>query len=161
LNGAGREQMDGGGDAPESSGHGPQVVTDGEFAGWLTWRGSDPFEDQSGPYYFREEPDGSVLCAFRAERKHMNGGGFMHGGCLLTFADFCLFGIAYRELKDHRSVTVSLNGEFLGPSTEGELIECRGEVVRNGGLVFLRGLVSTSDRPLLNFSGVVKKLKAR
>lgn len=157
----GVNSMDGGGEAPQSGGHGPQVVQDGEFAGWLAWRGLDPFEDQSGPYVFREEPDGSVLCAFRAERKHMNGGGFMHGGCLLTFADFCLFAIAHRELKDHRSVTVSLNGEFLGPSTEGELIECRGQVVRDGGLVFIRGLVTTGERPLLNFSGVVKKLRPR
>jgi hypothetical protein len=102
-----------------------------------------------------------VLCAFRAERKHMNGGG-LHARRLP--ADLRrLLPVRHRlpGAEDHRSVTVSLNGEFLGPSTEGELIECRGEVVRNGGLVFLRGLVSTSDRPLLNFSGVVKKLKAR
>jgi acyl-coenzyme A thioesterase PaaI-like protein len=91
----------------------------------------------------------------------MNGGGFMHGGALLTFADFSLFALGEHVLKDHRSVTVSLNGEFAGSATVGELIECRGEVVRDGGLVFLRGVVSTSGRPLLNFSGIVKKLKPR
>lgn len=152
--------MDGGGDRPETTWNGPREVTEGEFAGWMAWPG-DPFEDQSGPFYFRDEPDGSVLCAFRAERKHMNGGGFMHGGCLLTFADFSLFAIGHRVLEGFRSVTVSLNGEFLGPSTIGELIECRGEVVRDGGMMFVRGLITTGERPLLNFSGVVKKLKRR
>ena len=34
------------------------------------------------------------VCAFLAEKKHMNGGEFMHGGCVMTFADFCLFVIA-------------------------------------------------------------------
>ena len=136
-------------------------MTEGEFAGWMAWPGLDPFEDQSGPFFFREQDDGSVRCAFRAERRHMNGGGFTHGGCLMTFADFSLFAIAYRELKAVHSVTVSLNGEFVGPSAVGDLIEAEGQVVRDGGLVFIRGLVSTSGRPLLNFSGVVKKLKPR
>ena len=136
-------------------------MTEGEFAGWMAWPGLDPFEDQSGPFFFRAQDDGSVRCAFRAERRHMNGGGFTHGGCLMTFADFSLFAIAYRELKAVHSVTVSLNGEFVGPSAVGDLIEAEGQVVRDGGLVFIRGLVSTSGRPLLNFSGVVKKLKPR
>lgn len=154
--------MDGGADQPRDvSWEGPRTITEGEFAGWMAWPGLDPFEDQSGPFHFREEPDGSVRCAFRAERRHMNGGGFTHGGCLLTFADFALFAIAYRELTDTRAVTVSLNGEFAGASVAGDLIEATGEVVRDGGLVFVRGLVSTSGRPLLNFSGVVKKLRSR
>lgn len=154
--------MDGGGEQPRDvTWSGPQRVAEGEFAGWMAWPGLDPFEDQSGPFYFREEADGSIRCAFRAEPKHMNGGGFMHGGCLLTFADFSLFALAVRELKDHRSVTVSLNGEFAGSASVGELVECTGEVVRDGGLVFIRGLVSTSGRPLLNFSGIVKKLRPR
>jgi acyl-coenzyme A thioesterase PaaI-like protein len=127
----------------------------------MGWPGLDPFEDQSGPFYFREQADGSVRCAFRAEAKHMNGGGFTHGGALLTFADFALFALAFKELQNHRSVTVSLTGEFTGPSQVGDLIECAGEVVRDGGLVFIRGLITTSGRPLLNFSGVVKKLKPR
>lgn len=152
---------DGGGEDVHTPGHGPRRHVGGEFDGWLTWAGHDRFEDQSGPYFFRYEADGSVLCAFRAEAKHMNGGGFMHGGALLTFADFCLFAIGERVLKDHRSVTVSLNGEFAGSCVAGDLVECRGEVVRDGGLVFLRGVVSTGGRPLLNFSAIVKKLKPR
>jgi acyl-coenzyme A thioesterase PaaI-like protein len=30
----------------------------------------------------------------------MNGGGFMHGGCIMTFADACLFSLATKELEE-------------------------------------------------------------
>ena len=140
----------------------PQPVTEGEFAGWQSWKGSDPFEDQSGPFFFKVLEDGTVHCAFRAERKHMNGGGFMHGGCMLTFADFSLFAFAHKELEGVHSVTVSLNGEFIGPANEGDLIEATGEVIKAGGsLIFLRGLVSTGGKPMLSYSGVVKKVRKK
>lgn len=53
---------------------GPRLIGEGDWAGWHYWGDSDPFEHQSGPYYFRDEPDGTVRCAFRAEKQHMNGG---------------------------------------------------------------------------------------
>ena len=139
----------------------PVRIEGGEWDGWWTWRGSDPFEDQSGPYYFREE-GGLVRCAFRAERKHMNGAGFMHGGCMMTFADFALFAIAWNVLSGIKAVTVSLNGEFMGPAAIGDLVEATGEVVRDGGsMVFVRGMMSTGGKPMLNFSGVIKKIRGR
>lgn len=148
--------MDGGNEVS----NGPQLVTQGEWAGWRHWSG-DPFETQSGPYYFREE-EGRIRCAFRAERKHMNGGNFMHGGCAMTFADFALFSIADHVLKDERAVTVTLNGEFIGPAHEGDLVEATGEVIKAGkSMVFIRGLVSTGGNPVLSFSGVVKKIRRR
>lgn len=155
--------MDGGDDIQGY--HGPTDVTGGPWAGWRTWTGMDAFEDLTGPFYYREE-DGRVRCAFRAERKHMNGGGFMHGGCMMTFADFCLFALSQpvREKSGDHSpmVTISLNGEFIGPASEGELIEATGEVIRAGGsLMFLRGLIKTGDRPMMSFSGVIKKVKRR
>lgn len=149
--------MDGGNEIP----NGPKLITEGEWAGWRSWTG-DPFETQSGPYYFREEEDGSIRCAFRAERKHMNGGGFMHGGCMLTFADFALFGLADAHLKDSHAVTVSLNGEFVGPAHEGDLVEATGEVVKAGkSMVFVRGLISTGGEAMMSFSGVIKKVARR
>lgn len=150
--------MDGGNEIAS----GPRLVQAGDWAGWSTWSGMDPFEDQSGPFYFREDENGRVTTAFRAETKHMNGGGFMHGGCMMTFADFSLFAIAWKELADSRAVTVSLNGEFVGPARPGDLITGTGEVIKAGGsLLFIRGLISTGTGPMLNFSGVVKKIRGR
>ena len=150
--------MDGGNDAPS----GPRLVETGDWAGWRTWSGMDPYEDQSGPFYFKEDDAGRVTTAFRAEKKHMNGGGFMHGGCMMTFADFSLFAISWKELGAQHAVTVSLNGEFLGPARPGDLVTATGEVTKAGGsLLFVRGLVSTGSSPMLNFSGVIKKIRSR
>ena len=84
-------------DVLDTTGYTPQKMTTGEFAGWTHWA-HDPFESRSGPFYYRTEENDEIVCAFRAEDRHMNGAGFMHGGCLMTFADFALFGIATREL---------------------------------------------------------------
>ncbi|HWA62128.1 MAG TPA: PaaI family thioesterase [Caulobacteraceae bacterium] len=137
-----------------------ELITDGEWAGWTIWS-SDPFELHAGPFYTKRDETG-VVCAFKAERKHMNGGGFMHGGCLMTFADYAIFAIAGDALDGTGSVTASMNSEFIDGAREGELIEARGEVVRNGGsLVFLRGQVSTGGRTLLNFSAIIKKVRRK
>jgi len=154
--------MEGGGEPRD---RGPRQETEGDWARWWIWRGSEPYEDMTGPFYFREEDQGKVRCAFRVERKHLNGGGALHGGAMMTFADVCLFAISYpvrkaRGDQDHH-VTVSLNGEFVGPAVEGDLVEAVGEVVRAGGsLSFIRGLMSTSGKPVMSFSGVVKRVKS-
>jgi uncharacterized protein (TIGR00369 family) len=137
----------------------PIEITEGEWAGWRIWS-SDPYELLSGPFYCRQGEDGGMVCAFRAEGKHMNGGGFMHGGCLLTFADYALFCIGAEALAGSGSVTASLNGEFIDAAQVGEVIEARGEVIRAGAsLVFIRGMISTAGRPLMNFSAIVKKVR--
>lgn len=139
----------------------PIVVTDGEWAGWSIWRGGDPYEDLAGPFYFRDEPDGTTRCAFRVEKKHLNGSGFLHGGCIMTFADYSLFVIG-RHALDQRAVTATLNGEFVGAVSEGDLVESTGEVVKAGrSMVFMRGLITTGGEPVMSFSAVLKKVGPR
>lgn len=139
-----------------------EMVSEGEWAGWYRRDRNDSYEGMVGPFYWRKQPDGSLLAAFRAEARHMNGGGFMHGGCLLTFADFVLFMLARKELGQHFGVTATLNGEFIGSAYVGDLVEGTGEVIKAGGsLVFLRGMLRVADKPVLAFSGVVKKIKPR
>ncbi|WP_202944005.1 PaaI family thioesterase [Parvibaculum lavamentivorans] len=135
------------------------------LAGYETWNGHDPFEDHAGPFFFRRHEDGSITCAFEATPTHCNGGGFLHGGMLMTFADYSLFAIG-KDVLDGPCVTVSLTGEFTAAAGAGEFVESRGEVVRNtGSMVFLRGQVFTGhgadERILLNFSGIVKRVKKR
>ena len=138
-------------------------ITDGEWAGWRSFGEIDPFEAQVGPFYFRKEPDGRMRTAFRAERRHMNGGGFMHGGCVMTFADFALFVIAREDTQGVGSVTATFNCELVGTAREGDLVECVGEVVKAGrSMVFVRGIISNASaggEPMASFSSVLKKTR--
>ena len=137
----------------------PVTIESGEWAGWTNWP-DEPFEhDTAGPFYFRIDDKGPVA-AFRAERKHMNGAQVMHGGCLMTFADFALFAIANKEMDGGYGLTVAFTSEFLDGPKVGEWIEARGEVLRAGrSLVFVRGIVTADGRPCLNFSGTLKNVR--
>lgn len=131
----------------------------GRLSGYQSWEGNvDPFEDHAGPYFFKKQDDGSVRCAFEAKAHHCNGGGFLHGGALMTFADFALFAIA-SDVLDGPGVTVSFNSEFISAVGAGNLIEATGEVVRNTrSMVFVRGQVFCDDETLLNFSAIIKRI---
>ena len=148
--------MDGGGEERE---FGPSQVGEGEFSGWWSWSGRDAYETLIGPFYSLEE--GNVArCAFRAEARHMNALGSMHGGCMLSFADFALFALSRRARRGAAAVTVNLNADFLGPGRAGERIEGTGEVTRAGrSLSFVRGLLTAEGRPMLSFSGVIKAVR--
>ncbi len=138
------------------------TVSQGEFAGWQTYDTHGAFDKVVGPFYFRPDPDGRMRCAFRAEAKHMNIGGRMHGGCLMTFADIALFQTAYQEMEGASGVTVQLDSAFIDGAYEGELIEATGEVVRAGkSLIFVRGQIETAGRTLMTFSGVIRKFEKR
>ena len=97
-----------------------------------------------------------------AARKHMNAGGVMHGGCLMSFADFSLFSIAAKEMEGVYGATVAFNCEFLQGPVIGDLMEARGEVLRAGkSIIFVRGIITGEGKPCLNFSGTIKKFKPR
>ena len=140
---------------------GPTRVEEGEFAGWLNWA-HDAFETRAGPFYYRVDENGEAVCAFRAEQRHMNGGGFMHGGCLMTFADFALFSIAHEELRDNFAVTLQMGCEFLDPVSVGQWMEARGEVTRAGGkTIFVRGTITADGKPVFAFTGIIRKVARR
>ena len=136
------------------------VETEGEFEGWRTWK-RDHFETHAGPFYHRMDENGRITCAFRVAKKHLNGSGNVHGGCFMTFADYCLFALAGAVLQGP-AVTVSFASEFLDAAREGELVECTGEVTRAGGsLIFVRGILKSGERSLFTFSGTIKRVKRK
>jgi acyl-coenzyme A thioesterase 13 len=138
----------------------PTIVTDGPFAGWTTWsNGADPFESSIGPFCFKAREDGRALCGFSPAPSHLNGGGTIHGGALMSFADFSLFAIAHNALRGQHAVTLTCNSEFLSAGNLDGIVYAEGEVLRETrSLIFVRGVVSQQDRPLLAFSGTLKKI---
>lgn len=127
-----------------------------EAEGWECL-GGERFNETAGPFQHRYARDGAALCRMVPEERHTNGLGIVHGGALLTLADYCLFISARPAAEGAEIVTVSLSTEFLGAAWPGDRLEARGEVLKAGrSLIFVRGMVSVGSRPLLSFSGVAK-----
>ena len=144
----------------ETATAGPSLVTEGPFFGWMTWsRGADPFETVLGPFCFKLEGE-HVRCAFEPKQHHLNGGGKIHGGALMSFADFSLFCFAHKALADGvRAVTLTCNSEFISAGDLDGWIEADGEVLRDTrSLLFVRGLITQRSRAVLAFSGALKKI---
>jgi acyl-coenzyme A thioesterase PaaI-like protein len=148
---------------PQTMSSGGVTLTEGPFAGWTTWSGgSDPYETLIGPFYFRADADGRARCVFEPQQRHLNGGGSIHGGCLMSFADFSLFAIAHNALRDAHAVTLTFHSEFIGAGALENWVEARGEIVRDArSVIFVRGIVTQAERPLLSFSGTLKKIARR
>ena len=109
----------------------------------------------------RKDATGRVICRFLAEPRHMNGGGFMHGGCFLTFADFSCFAIA-QDVTRGPSVTVNLSGDFLSAAKAGDMMEASGEVTRAGGrLIYVRGLITANGKAALSFTSVITRVNVK
>ncbi len=138
-------------------------ITTGDWAGWYHYEPSDRFEDHTGPFYCKPDgdgPDAAVVCGFMPGAKNCNAGGNVHGGAVMTFADYALFMIAGGMDASVHGVTVTCNAEFVDGAEPGRLLTARGEVVRAGfSMVFVRGIISDGDRPVTVFSGTLKKVR--
>lgn len=135
-------------------------IADGYWQGWSAWTGREPFEELAGPFYAKRDENGRMIAGCRAMPHNMNGAGTVHGGALLTFADFSLFMIAYDEIRGAPAVTVTLQGEFLSGAKQGTRLINRGEVLKSGSsLVFVRGITEADDRLVFSFSGVIKLMR--
>lgn len=147
---------------------GLKKVTEGRWAGWYHYEPSDAFEDHAGPFYCKPERR-KMICGFLPEAKNCNAGGNIHGGALMTFADYALFMIAGGMDSAVHGVTVTCNCEFVNAAVPGKLLVARGEVIRAGlSMVFVRGIIHDAEdgangpgRPVLAFSGSIKRLPVR
>ena len=136
-------------------------VSEGQWAGWYHWEPVDHFEEHAGPFYCKPEGD-NLVCGFIPEAKNRNGGGNIHGGALMTFADYALFMIAGGMDTSIHGVTMNMNCDFVGAAEPGQMLTARGEIVRAGGsVVFVRGIIDEAGRNVLSFSASIKRFKQR
>ena len=130
-------------------------------AGFYILDPDDPFEMTTGPFFAREDDDARTY-AFRMEKRHANAGGAIHGGALMTFADFAICAEAVRGFPGEAPITISFSSEFIAPVETGSLIETRPEILRRtGSLVFMRAVLESGGQPVLSCTGVIKRLKPR
>ena len=128
----------------------------------------DRFEVSLGPFYTPDNgTDHSVM--FLAEQRHLNASNVVHGALLMTLADLAICYTARQGYPGERSLTISMNADFVDGGLLGELIVAEAEVIRRtGSFVFMRTQVTAQPaqsigerRVLLNVGGVVKRIKPR
>ncbi|MGU3285872.1 PaaI family thioesterase [Methylobacterium mesophilicum] len=112
-----------------------------------------------GPLHIRAA-DGAY--AFRAEQKHANLIGVVHGGMLMSFADRALGETAMRAADGANCVTIQLEMKFVDVGRLGDWLTVHpGVVKRTGSLVFMRGEVRQGTRLVATADGVWKILRRK
>jgi uncharacterized protein (TIGR00369 family) len=125
-----------------------------QYRHWL----GDKAEDFIGPFFFFMEGE-HPRTAFRVREQHCNAHDSVHGGVLMTFADYTLC-MGANGGANESVITVSLNSEFTAPAFKGDLIEGRGQVMRRGkSMVFVRCELVANDQIVLVASAVIKLIK--
>lgn len=142
------------------------IVDDPRLEGYVTHHGDDPFEEAIGPFCWKEGEDGMPTCAFVVQRQNLNDDGMVHGGCLMSFADFAIFRFSRGHRDEGPSVTLNFSSDFTSAAYEGEFVECTGEVIHStGNFVFLRGDVFTHRKGkrvvILSYKATIKKFRKK
>ncbi|WP_375457810.1 PaaI family thioesterase [uncultured Enterovirga sp.] len=97
-----------------------------------------------------------------AERRHLNRGGVVHGGMVMTFADQALGLAAWAANGDRPQVTIQLDTHFISSVQAGEFVEARCRVVRKtNALLFMQGDLAVGDRLVATAMGVWKMRRGR
>jgi acyl-coenzyme A thioesterase 13 len=132
----------------------------GDLSGYKTLEGADPAEDYIGPFYYKALDSGFDF-AFKATQNHCNMTGIVHGGVLMTFADYCLCMVATDAYVED-CVTVSFNSEFISAGELDHIINGAARVtLKTGSLVFVRGEITQGEQILMTFSAVAKRLRKK
>ena len=135
----------------------PTLTPDLLAQGWKPMPAQD-YPAMIGPFMARRAETGWEY-GFLPERRHLNIGGVVHGGMLMSFMDDVL-GMTVWEAAGRRPVTtVQLNHHFIAPGKLGGLVIGRGEVLRTTrSVVFIRGMLTSGDQVLVHADGVWKIL---
>ncbi|MCJ7421667.1 PaaI family thioesterase [Sphingomicrobium astaxanthinifaciens] len=144
----------------------PEIEEHPDHPGWYWWGGwkkPDSFAAQVGLMLFKQgdEPGTGIVRMFPEER-HLNPGGSVHGGCVMTFIDMAMFagGFAAGMERAHY-VTLDCHTRFMDRARAGKPLDClvRIERATPGGIVFLSGIVTQEGRPCYSYNGTAKKVR--
>lgn len=95
------------------------------------------------------------------EAKQLNGGGALHGGCLMTMADNMLGATAHEAIEGKMAATVTLNTDFLAAGSLDGPVFGQARITRaTRSLIFVSGELSQNDRVLMSASGIWKVIGA-
>jgi len=121
-----------------------------------------PVDEAMGPWFSRENADGSVTLGFRVEPRHHNINGICHGGVIATFADILarVFNETYGRSRADlvgKMATISLDVDYLSPGRAGAWIEATPEVIqRTGKMLFTQALIRDGQTPVARCKAIYR-----
>jgi acyl-coenzyme A thioesterase 13 len=116
---------------------------------------SSPFLDLLGPIYNKQAAAGLII-GLRAEEKHCNARGLVHGGVLSSLADIALgYNTAFSGEQPTPMVTASLTIDYAGAAKLGDWIEIETDVQKVGrNLAFANCYFSVGSTRIARASAV-------
>lgn len=126
------------------------------------------FNAHIGPVFGRFPAAGQGGAAeflFTVARHHLNGGGMVHGGLLMSLADIALGSTVFEAIGRKPAATVSLNCDFIAAGRLGDRIEGEVRITRQTrSIVFVEGTLAAARSEgkvtLLSATGVWKVFEA-
>ena len=139
---------------------------DADFPGWYSWGdpAPDTFVGATGKFIFRPEGEGQGRVRWFPDNSHLNIGGSIFGGAILSFIDMALFaGGRCAGMGEGHYVTLDCATHFIA---RGEVNVPMDAVVRlvgqtKGGHVFLSGHCEQDGRTTHSFTGTLKRIRDR
>ncbi|ODT99282.1 MAG: esterase [Rhodospirillales bacterium SCN 65-16] len=117
---------------------------------------TSPFLDHNGPFFYRENGDGTFVVGLRIQPKHANARGIAHGGLLMTLCDIAL---GYRTTRSQTPspllTTASVKTDFAGSARIGDWVEAHVDVHKVGGrLAFANCYLMVGEDRIVHASAV-------
>jgi len=141
------------------------ATSDPDNDGWFSWgefpRGS--FAAATGRLLFKPNGPGRALTRMFPTEAHVNMGGSIHGGAVMSFIDMSLFagGLCAGMARGHY-VTLDLTTHFLARGMPGSPLEAEVELVRQTrSFAFMQGVVRQNGEPCYSFTGTLKRIRER
>jgi acyl-coenzyme A thioesterase PaaI-like protein len=121
--------------------------------GYFPYESSGPFTIANGPFYQRIDGEW-VWRGFRAQKRHCNSFGIVHGGMLMSFADGLLAHAAWHGARI-TPLTIRMTSDFISAARPGDWVEGRARVTRaTRSVVFVSGDVLIGDRPAMTLNAL-------
>ncbi len=144
----------------------PEGATeDPDNSGWFSWTTipAGSFAAATGKLLFRPDGPGRALVRMFPDESHMNMGGSVHGGAVMSFIDMALFGGGRcAGMSEGHYVTLDLTTHFLARGRAGIPLDAHVELIRQTrSLAFLQGVVRQDGEACYSFTGTLKRLRER
>jgi uncharacterized protein (TIGR00369 family) len=138
---------------------------DPDNPGWYSWFDVPPdsFAGATGKLIFRPDGPGRGIVRMFPTDKHLNLGGSIHGGAVMSFIDMALFGGGRcAGMERAHYVTLDLTTHFIARGEAGKPLDAHVELIRQTrSLAFLQGVVRQDGEPCYSFTGTLKRLRDR